>query len=82
MYAIKEVGGKSFERSRLVFQKFKDKDALKIPMKLPTTSRVAQRFAVFLAAALPGMKYFSRKFSQAYIQSVFNRPKIVSTAFS
>lgn len=66
---LKTTNGKSFEKSRLVAQNYRDRDATTIPTRSPTISRFGQRIAVATAAMFPHHTAFIRDISQAYIQS-------------
>lgn len=73
---VKKNGkGEEYNRSRLVAQNFRDKEALNIMTKSPTVSRLGQRIAVATATLFPEHQSYIRDVSQAYVQSetVLNR---------
>lgn len=66
---VKSANGKTFEKSRLVAQNYRDRDAITIPTRSPTISIFGERIAVDTAAMFPEHVAFTRDISQAYIQS-------------
>lgn len=69
--SMQKVDGKTFEKSRLVAQNYRDKDATTISTKSPTISRLGFRMAI-LCAMFPDMKPYLRDISQGYTQAESN----------
>ncbi len=67
--SVKKFNGKTFEKSRLVAQNYRDKGATFIATKSPTVSRLGLRISMALSAIFMNMPMYSRDISQAYIQS-------------
>jgi len=70
--SMKTVDGKTFPKSRLVAQNYRDKDATKISTKSPTITRLGFRMAISLCVMFPDMEPYLRDISQAYTQADSN----------